>query len=83
MNKSNPAKRAQVLTCLVEGNSIRATSRMTGVAVNTVVKLLGDAGRACSEYQDNAFRGLTCKRVQCDWLKGKEYFRGNEVEGLG
>ena len=66
MNKSSPAKRAQVLTCLVEGNSVRATSRMTGVAVNTVVKLLGDAGRACSEYQDKAFRGLTCKRLQCD-----------------
>lgn len=66
MNKSNPAKRAQVLTCLVEGNSIRATARMTGVAINTVVKLLADAGRAYSIYQDKAFRGLTCKRVQCD-----------------
>jgi IS1 family transposase len=87
MNKSNPAKRAQVLTCLVEGNSIRATSRMTGVAVNTVVKLLGDAGRACSEYQDNAFRGLTCKRVQCDevwsFVGSKEKNTSEEMKSKG
>jgi IS1 family transposase len=66
MNKTNATTRAQVLMCLVEGNSIRATSRLTGVAINTVVKLLADAGRACSIYQDRAFRQLTCKRIQCD-----------------
>jgi IS1 family transposase len=59
-------KRVQVLACLVEGNSMRATSRLTSVAINTVVKLLGDAGRACSIYQDKSFRQLTCKRIQCD-----------------
>ena len=56
----------QILSCLVEGNYIRATCRMTGAAKNTVVKLLVDAGRACSEYQDKAFRNLSCKRIQCD-----------------
>ncbi|HTB81000.1 MAG TPA: DDE-type integrase/transposase/recombinase [Opitutaceae bacterium] len=66
MNKTTAAKRAQVLMCLVEGNSMRATSRLTGVAKNTVVKLLAEVGRACSEYQDKAFRSLTCKRIQCD-----------------
>jgi IS1 family transposase len=65
-NILSPEKRGQVISCLVEGNSIRATVRLTGVAKNTVVKLLADVGRACSEYQDKAFRGLTCKRVQCD-----------------
>lgn len=65
-NVLNSEKRAQVINCLVEGNSIRATVRLTGVAKNTVVKLLADVGRACSVYQDRAFRGLTCKRIQCD-----------------
>jgi IS1 family transposase len=59
-------KRSQVIACLCEGNSISATSRLTGVAINTVVKLLADVGRACSVYQDKAFRNLSCKRIQCD-----------------
>lgn len=66
MNKLDTEKRTQILSCLVEGNSIRATCRMTGAAKNTVVKLLVDAGRACSDYQDKAFRNLKCKRIQCD-----------------
>lgn len=66
MNRLDSAKRAQVVSCLVEGNSIRATVRMTGVAKNTVVKLLCDLGHACSDYQDKAFVNLKCKRVQCD-----------------
>lgn len=65
-NILSPEKRAQVISCLVEGNSIRATVRLTGVAKNTVTKLLADVGRACSLFQDRAFRGLTCKRLQCD-----------------
>ena len=52
MNVLNPTKQAQVISCLVERNSIRATVRTTRVAKNTVVKLLCDLGRACSEYQD-------------------------------
>jgi IS1 family transposase len=66
MNKLDSAKRAQVVSCLVEGNSIRATVRMTGVAKNTVVKLLADLGAACSAYQDKVFVNLKCKRIQCD-----------------
>lgn len=66
MNRLDSAKRAQVVSCLVEGNSIRATVRMTGVAKNTVVKLLCDLGRSCSDYQDKAFVNLKCKRIQCD-----------------
>src|SRR6267378_3214274 len=65
MNRLKPDQQAKVVSCLVEGNSIRATVRMTGVAKNTVVKLL-DLGRACSEYQDKTFVGLKCKRLQCD-----------------
>jgi len=66
MNKLTREKQAQVVTALVEGNSIRATVRMTGVAKNTIVKLLADLGRACAEYQDKAFRNLPCQRIQCD-----------------
>lgn len=66
MNKLSTAARAQVLNCLVEGNSIRATCRLTGAAKNTVVKLLADVGAACLDYQDRTLRGLKCQRIQCD-----------------
>jgi len=66
MNKLTQEKRVQVLSALVEGNSIRATVRMTGVAKNTVVKLLIDAGTVCAEYQDRKLRNLTCKKIQAD-----------------
>jgi len=66
MNRLSLQRRAHVLGCLVEGNSIRATVRMTGVAKNTVVKLLAHVGAACMAYQDQALRNLPCKRLQCD-----------------
>ena len=66
MNKLSTEKRAKILHCLVEGNSIRATSRLTDVAINSVIKLLIDAGKACSDFQDKAMRNLPCKRLQCD-----------------
>lgn len=65
-NKLSPEKRAAVVACLVEGNSIRATVRMTGAAKNTVSKLLVDLGTVCSIYQDRVMRDLTCERIQCD-----------------
>lgn len=66
MNKLNKQKQTQVISALVEGNSIRATVRMTGVAKNTIVKLLADLGMACAEYQDKVFKNLPCERIQCD-----------------
>jgi len=66
MNKLKIEKQARVVAALVEGNSIRATVRMTGVAKNTIVKLLADLGRACAEYQDKVFKNLSCKHIQCD-----------------
>ena len=66
MRQLSTEKRAQIIRCLVEGNSIRATVRMTGAAKNTVVKLLVDAGTACAEYQNEVLRDLPCKRIQCD-----------------
>jgi hypothetical protein len=66
MNKLDRSRRAQIIAALVEGTSIRATSRMVGVSKDTVMKLLVDVGKVCAEYQDRAFRNLPCKRVQCD-----------------
>lgn len=66
MNRLSTEMRVQVVAALVEGNSIRATCRMTGVAKNTVVKLLTELGEACQRYQDEHLRNLPCKRVQCD-----------------
>ncbi len=66
MNKLSIEKRAQIIRCLIEGNSIRSTSRIAGVAKNTVIKLLVDVGKACAEYQDKTLRDLNCERLQCD-----------------
>lgn len=66
MNRLSTAERTRVVACLVEGNSVRATVRMTSIAKNTIVKLLGELGAACSKYQDEAIRNVRSKRVQCD-----------------
>lgn len=66
MNQLSAAKRSQIISALVEGNSMRATARMAGVAFNTVLKLLPEIGEACEEYQRRVFRDLPCKRIQCD-----------------
>jgi IS1 family transposase len=66
MNKLSTEDRTRVVACLVEGNSIRATARMTCVARNTVNKLLVDLGTACLEYQEKTLVNLPCKKIQCD-----------------
>jgi IS1 family transposase len=66
MNRLTTEKRAQIIGCLVEGNSIRATVRMTGAAKNTITKLLADLGEACAEYQDGVLQGLPCKVLEAD-----------------
>lgn len=66
MNKLDSQLRAQILHMLCEGSSIRSTARACWVSKNTVTKLLTDAGRVCSEYQDGVLRGLTCQRIRVD-----------------
>jgi len=66
MNRLSTEKRAAVIAALVEGNSIRATVRTTGVAKNTVTKLLVDMGTVCSVHQDRVMRNLRCENVQVD-----------------
>src|SRR6266852_9078701 len=79
MNKLSNAKRTQVIAALVEGNSMLAVSRMTGVAKNTVSKLLADIGEACAAYQDKVFRNLSCKRIQCDEIWSFCYSKDKNV----
>jgi len=79
MNRLSPAKRKAVVASLVEGNSIRATCRMTGVAKATVMKLLLDLGIVCSVYQDATLRNLSCERIQCDEIWSFVYSKQKNV----
>src|ERR1700674_1576686 len=66
MNQLSTAERARVVSVLVEGNSLRATARITGVARMTVEKLLRDLGAACARHHNETVRGLKSQRIQCD-----------------
>jgi IS1 family transposase len=66
MNKLSTQERRSVVAALVEGNSLRSVTRMTGIHRTTVMKLLSDLGKACSEYQSKVFVNLPCKRIECD-----------------
>jgi hypothetical protein len=89
MNKLGIAEQVRVVSCLVEGNSLRSTVRMTGVHRTTILNLLVTLGKACSEYQDKALRGLKCGRIQCDEIwsfigcKEKKATRERKQEGWG
>jgi len=89
MNKLSAEEKVRVVACLVEGNSLRATVRMTGIHRTTIQNLLVDLGKACSAYQDKVFRALTCKRVQCDEIwsfigcKGKNATEEQKEGGWG
>ncbi|MGB8653195.1 MAG: hypothetical protein WCD23_01630 [Candidatus Acidiferrales bacterium] len=66
MNRLNQIKQAQIISALVEGNSLCATARMCGVTFNTVLKLTPEIGQACEDYQRSVLVNLPCKRIQCD-----------------
>src|SRR4029077_14924405 len=66
MNRLTTQERARILNCLVEGNSIRATCRMTGAAKGTVIKLLESIGAACKRYHDQHVFMVESKRIQVD-----------------
>jgi IS1 family transposase len=68
MNRLTSEQRARVLHLLCEGNSIRATVRLTGASKSTIAKLLVTAGKACMAYQDRALVNLKCRRIECDEL---------------
>jgi IS1 family transposase len=79
MNILDAKTRAQIVAALVEGNSVRATCRMTGAAKGTVLKLLADLGRACARYHDEHVRNLSCKRIQCDEIWAFCYAKDKNV----
>lgn len=66
MNRLSSEDQTKVISALVEGNSIRSTSRMTGVARNTITSLLVDLAAACADHHDRAVRNVRVRRLQCD-----------------
>jgi len=66
MNKLDFSRRAQIIGCLVEGNSIRSTERMTGVHRDTIMRLMVRIGEGCEQIMDRTMRNLTCQRIQID-----------------
>src|SRR3546814_3790897 len=80
MNKLPLQKRVQILSMLVEGSSMRSISRITGVSINTVTKLLVDAGQACAAYHDEAVREVPAQRVQCDEIWSFCYAKAKNAE---
>lgn len=79
MNKLPFAKRTQILHLLVEGNSLRSTSRIADVSINTVTKLLLNAGQICSDYQDAAFHNLKLTKLQLDEIWAFSYCKQRNV----
>jgi len=66
MNRLSTKDRAAIIRALVEGNSLRSTTRITGRSINTVLKLLRDLGAACDDYQHRNLRNLPATRIECD-----------------
>jgi len=89
MNRLPIDKRAAILGMLVEGNSLRATSRLADVSINTVTKLLIDLGEACAEYHHKNIRNVRVRRLQCDEIwsfvgaKAKHVRPERRAEGWG
>jgi IS1 family transposase len=79
VNRLSNTERAQILGFLVEGNSLRAASRLADVSINTVTKLLVDVGAVCLKYQDETLRNLPCKRLQCDEIWSFVYSKQKNV----
>ncbi len=79
MNRLTTVKRDQVVAALMEGNSIRATVRMTGATKNTITKLLLDLGAACDAHQHQAMRDLPCQRLQVDEIWSFVYAKRKNV----
>ena len=90
MNKLPLAKRVQILSMLCEGSSMRSISRVADVSINTVSKLLVEAGEACLTIHNDMVQGVRAKRIQCDeiwsfcYAKGRTVRTGKELpEGAG
>ena len=81
MNKLPLAKRVQILSMLVEGSSLRSITRVCNVSINTVTKLLIDAGTVCAVFHDEKVRDVKAKRIQCDEIWSFCYSKQKNVAG--
>ena len=79
MNRLPIEKRVQIINLLVEGVSMRATSRIANVSINTVTKLLIDVATACAKYQDETLRNLPCKPIQADEIWSFCYSKAKNI----
>jgi IS1 family transposase len=79
MNKLPMPKRVQILTLLCEGMSLRSISRAADVSINTVTKLLVDAGKACADFHEENVRGVKARRIQCDEIWSFTYAKQKNV----
>ena len=79
MNKLPLAKRVLILSLLVEGSSLRSISRIADVSINTVTKLLEDAGETCIKLHDERVRGVKASRIQCDEIWSFNYCKQRNV----
>src|ERR1700741_1231286 len=79
MNRLSIEKRVQILNLLVEGNSLRATSRLTDTSINTVTKLLVDAGKICQEYHNQIVIDIPSRRVECDEIWSFVYCKDKNI----
>jgi hypothetical protein len=66
MSCTSLARRTQIIACLLEGNSIRSTERMTDTHRDTIMRLLVETADACSKLMDGQMRNLRCQRLQVD-----------------
>ena len=83
MNKLPIEKRVQIISLLVEGNSLRSASRIADVSINTVTKLLVDVGAACWDFHDNHVVNVNSRRIQCDEIWSFVYSKEkNKPEGM-
>ena len=80
MNKLDEKTRTQILHLLCEGNSLRAVTRLTGVSINTVTKLLLDAGKACMAYHDANVVNVKASRIQVDEIWSFTYAKQKNVK---
>ncbi len=79
MNRLSLEKRTQIISLLVEGNSLRSASRIADVSINTVTKLLVEVGRECQWYHNENVRNLKTKRVECDEIWSFVYAKEKNV----
>lgn len=80
MNKLDTKTRVQILTMLCEGSSMRSISRVCGVSINTVTKLLIDAGTVCAAFHDEKVRNVSSTKVQCDEIWSFSYAKQKNVK---